>query len=244
MVAAPVWASAHNLQPAPATRASHNDGSTPAPKKDDRFEKAHQANLDRAKQGPVGLLFLGDSITAHWTSLAAAKKVFEARYGKYQPANFGIGGDMTQNVLWRLDHGELDTVRPKVVVLLIGTNNSAANTSEEIAAAIGKIVGEVKEKSPASKVLLLGIFPRGPHKAANGTTDDGAQRNEVIRGANAIISKLDDGKTVRYLDIGGKFKVDGKIPDALMPDQLHPSGEGYQIWADAMQPLLDEMMKE
>lgn len=232
---------------AQTTKPAKNDGSQAQEKKDDgRFLKMHEANLKRAEEGPVGLLFMGDSITAGWQT--RAKDLFAQTYGKYQPANFGIGGDKTENILWRIDHGELDKIKPKVMVLMIGTNNSGTNTAPQISAAIKKIIDQTHAKLPETKILLLAVFPRGPHtvKKPDGTEtkDDGVKRNEVIKEVNATISKLDDGKMVRYLDIGEKFKVDGKIPDSIMPDQLHPSPEGYKIWVSAMQPLLEEMMKE
>ena len=169
--------------------------------------------------------------------------MWEKFYGSDHPANFGIGGDHVQNVLWRIENGELEHISPKVTVLMIGTNDTAANGAGEIAAGIEKLVSEIRHRLPNTKILLLAIFPRGPHNANTGTFDDGVERMRVIRAVNARIAKLDDGHTVRYLDIGNKFLVDGRIPDDVMADQLHPTAKGYQIWADAMQPLLEEMMR-
>jgi lysophospholipase L1-like esterase len=233
---------------APATPAAKVDASAAIEKKDTTgaFRKQHDSFLARGKEGPIGVLFLGDSITAGWRN---APHIWQHYYGKWQPANFGIGGDQTQHVIWRIENGELDGITPKVVVLMLGTNNSGAHTAEEIAAADKKIVQMIKAKSPDAKVLVLGIFPRGPRKNAQGmVTDtvaaDAMKRMDVIRAVNAELAKLDDGKTVRYLDITAKFLGDdGKIPSIIMPDQLHPNAAGYQLWADAMQPLLTEMMK-
>lgn len=226
--------------PAPAPH--HADASAPIAKKDDgAFLKKHEAFLARARSGPIGLLFLGDSITEGWTK---APTLWQERYGRYQPANFGIGGDTTQNVIWRIEHGELDGIQPRVVVLLLGTNNSASHTAAEIAAADAKIVHEIRTRIPAAKVLLLAIFPRGPRANRDGSRDDGVHRMEVIRATNALLAKLDDGHNVRFLDLSARFLgPDGKIPDAIMPEQLHPNAAGYQIWADGMQPLLDEMLR-
>jgi lysophospholipase L1-like esterase len=210
------------------------------------FIKMHESFLARGKQGPIGVLFLGDSITQGWTK---APHVWEHYYSKWQPANFGIGGDQTQHIIWRIENGELDGIKPKVVVLMLGTNNTGGHTAAEITAADKKIVEMIRTKLPDTKVLVLGIFPRGPRKNAQGMiTDqvaaDATKRMEIIRAVNAELAKLDDGKTIRYLDITAKFLGDdGKIPSIIMPDQLHPNAAGYQLWAEAMQPLLAEMMK-
>lgn len=246
--AAPVWAQAPAApaKPAAAKKAAApskpSDPSVAAQKKDEgKFLKMHESFLARGKSGPIGVLFLGDSITEGW---GKAPEVWKNFYQKYEPANFGIGGDRTEHVLWRIEKGELDGIQPKVVVLMIGTNNSGTNTAEQIAAADKKIVAQIQAKLPQTKVLLLAVFPRGPRKNRDGSMDTGEKKMEIIRAVNAELCKLDDGKTVRYLDIGPKFLgPDGKIPNDVMPDQLHPNAKGYQIWAEAMQPLLDEMMK-
>ena len=233
--------------PAPAAVATAAplkvDASAAIEKKDPtgKFQKMHATFLERGKAGPIGVLFLGDSITEGWTK---APHIWEHYYGKWQPANFGIGGDNTQHVIWRIANGELDNIHPKVVVLMIGTNNAGGYDAAEIAAADRKIVAMIREKIPETKVLLLGIFPRGPRKNTNGSIDPWEKRMEIIRAVNADLAKLNDGASVRFLDISEKFLgQDGKIPYAIMPEQLHPNAAGYQIWADAMQPLLTEMMK-
>ncbi len=230
--------------PAPVAAAVRplEDASAPIPKRGNaRFYELHASFLQRAKAGPIGLLFLGDSITEGWNK---APDVWREHYEKYQPAGFGISGDQTQHVIWRIEDGELDGIRPKVVVLMIGTNNSKFHTGAEIAAADTMIVRLIRQKSPETKVLLLAIFPRGPRKDWDGTYDDSLRRMQAVRDANAELAKLDDGEHVRFLDIGEKFLgPDGKIPASLMPDQLHPNAAGYKIWAEAMQPLLEEMMK-
>jgi lysophospholipase L1-like esterase len=222
--------------PAPAV-----DASAPIPKTGNAsFFQKHEKFLARAKSGPIGVLFLGDSITEGW---AQAPHIWEHYYGQYQPANFGIGGDQTQHVVWRIENGELDGIMPKVVVLMLGTNNSASHTAEQIAAADTKIVRLIREKIPGTKVLLLAIFPRGPRKSG-GEDEPWEKRMAAISGANAELAKLDDGNNIRFLDINAHFLGnDGTIPNIIMPDQLHPNAAGYQLWAEAMQPLLDEMMR-
>lgn len=217
---------------------TEKDGS-PNPhfgKPNEGFIKQHESFLARGKKGPIGVLFLGDSITAGWGSAA---KIWNEHFGKYQPANFGISGDTTQNVLWRIDNGELDGISPKVVVLMIGTNN-IPKPAADILRGDTKIVEEIHQKLPDTKLLLLGIFPRG----ADPTNKGVAAMREKIKTVNEGLAKLDDGNKTRYLDIGDKFlSPDGTLTKEIMPDALHPNAKGYAIWADAIQPLLDDMMK-
>lgn len=229
--------------PAAAAKTPPADPTVGAPKRDTgAFLKKHEAILQRGKAGPIGVLFLGDSITENWKS--KAPELWKHYEEKYQAADFGIGGDRTQHVIWRIENGELDGIHPKVVVFMLGTNNTSDNSADQIVAADKKIIRLVQAKIPDTKVIVMAILPRGPRKNSDGTPDDGVHRMEVINAANAQLAKLDNGKTIRYLDIGPKYLgADGKIPNDLMPDQLHPNAAGYQIWVDAMQPLLDEMLK-
>jgi lysophospholipase L1-like esterase len=201
------------------------------------FMSKHDSFIERAKQGDIDLIFLGDSITQGWGS--NGKKVYQEQYAdKYKIANFGISGDRTQHVLWRIQNGELEGIKPKVVVLMIGTNNSNTDSAESIESGIEKIVSTIREKTGA-KVLLLGIFPRGPSEEKAGKAR--AKLQEI----NKVISKLDDGKNVRYLDLWDKFlEPDKTISPEMMKDALHPGPKGYQIWADSMNPLLEEMMAQ
>jgi lysophospholipase L1-like esterase len=233
--------------PAAAAIPQKVDASAPIPKTGNaRFFELHEKFLARAKAGPIGVLFLGESITEGW---ARAPHIWEHYYGKWEPANFGIGGDQTQHVIWRIENGELDGIHPKVVVLMLGTNNSGTHTGDEIAAANKKIIELIQAKIPGVKVLLLAIFPRDARRNQDGlitqaAIEDAAKRVAANDRANALLAKLDDGVNVRFLNINDRFLGrDGRIPWTLMPDQLHPNAAGYQLWADAMQPLLTEMMK-
>ena len=200
------------------------------------FLAAHEKYVAQAKEGKARLVFLGDSITAGWSKQPA---IWEKAFGAYDPVNFGIGGDRTQHVLWRIENGELEVIKPKAVVLMIGTNNSGSDSAEDIAKGVTAIVDTIKAKQPQAKILLLAVFPRGDKPTGKlGAT------NEKLKQVNAILAKLDDGKTVHFLDIGGKFPVvDGKLSAAAMPDFLHLSESGYQIWADAIGLKLAELMK-
>jgi beta-glucosidase len=195
----------------------------------------HKQINERAKQGDVDLLFLGDSITQGWEG--AGKDVWAKFYGSRKAMNAGIGGDRTQHILWRLDNGNVDGLKPKLAVLMIGTNNSGNNTSEEIAKGVKAIVEKLAVKLPETKVLVLGIFPRGAN------ADDA--RRKVNVGANEIIKTLDDGKKVYYLDIGDKFlQPDGTLSKEIMPDLLHLSPKGYEIWAESIEPKVAELLGE
>jgi lysophospholipase L1-like esterase len=204
--------------------------TTPAPPVGPAM-KMHESFLERAREGNIDLLFLGDSITQGW----ANNEVWRRFYAPRNAANFGIGGDRTEHVLWRLEHGEVEGIHPKVVVLMIGTNNSGSNTAEAIANGVTAIVKSLREKLPETKILLLGVFPRGEKP--------GSIRDKLAA-VNERISKLDDGKTVKYLDIGKSFlQEDGTIARDVMPDFLHLSPKGYRIWADAMEPTLQAMLE-
>ena len=196
------------------------------------FIKRHESFVKIAQAGDTGLLFLGDSITAGW---GGQKNIWEKSFGEFKPANFGIGGDRTQHVLWRITNGELDGIKPKAVVLMIGTNNSGSDSAESIASGITKIVETIRAKLTGTKVLLLAVFPRGEKPSPT---------REKLKQVNGIIAKLDDGKNVFYLDIGEKFlQPDGTLTREIMPDFLHLSAKGYQIWADAITPKLAELTK-
>jgi len=193
------------------------------------FAMSHERFVGIAKEGKAQLVFLGDSITAGWGS---KKEIWDKAFGAYTPANFGIGGDRTQHVLWRIQNGELDGIKPKAVVIMIGTNNYGQYPAEGIAKGVTAIVETVRAKQPQAKILLLAVFPRGDKP-----TGKLGAANEKLKQVNAIIAKLDDSKNIFFLDIGPKFpQPDGALTKEIMPDFLHLSAAGYQIWADAISP--------
>ena len=216
-------------------RADTHAAIKPVPRSDKGWRDRHSNFLKIAKSGNVDLLFLGDSITQGWEG--AGKEVWKERFEPLKAANFGIGGDQTQHVLWRLHTGnELHGITPKIVVLVIGTNNMGSHSAEQIAEGVTAIVAELQHQLPHGKVLLLGVFPRSA-KAKDAV-------RAKIKSVNERIAKLDDGKQVRYLDIGDKFlQTDGTLTKEIMPDYLHLSPQGYKIWADSIQPTLSEMLK-
>lgn len=197
----------------------------------------HESFLARGRQGPIGVLFFGDSITEGWNFMP---QIWNARYGApHAGANFGIAGDRTENVLWRIEHGELEGIRPKVVVVMLGTNN-VDRKPVEIARGVGAVVSAIRKRLPQTHVLLLGIFPRGADP--NDRTTQTLRFR--IRSANELIARMHDGKSVHYLDIGARFLDEHAfIPPEIMPDGLHPAEKGYEIWADAMQPLFDQLIR-
>jgi lysophospholipase L1-like esterase len=221
----------------PVFAANQNPGNpavNPVPRKDKGWTTRHQYFLAQAKKGDVDLLFLGDSITQGWEG--AGKEVWAKTFAAHHhPANFGIGGDRTEHVLWRITEGkELEGINPRAAVLMIGTNNTGSNSAEQIAEGITAIVKELRRQKPDMQILLLGVFPR----SAKPTDPARAKIKEI----NERIAKLDDGKHVHYLDIGPKFlEPDGTLSKDIMPDFLHLSPKGYQIWADAISPSLEKM---
>uniref|UniRef100_A0A7C4LL53 GDSL family lipase n=1 Tax=Schlesneria paludicola TaxID=360056 RepID=A0A7C4LL53_9PLAN len=212
--------------------AQDHDAIKPVPR-EGNWMKRHESFNARVKQGKVDLLFIGDSITQGWEG--AGKDVWARQFAPRNAVNLGIGGDRTQHVLWRLEHGNVDGIAPKLAVLMIGTNNSGSNTPEQIADGVAAIVKKLREKLPGTKVLVLGIFPRG--------ADDNDPRRQTNRKANELIAKLADGQMVEYLDIGPAFlSDDGSLSTEIMPDLLHLSPKGYQIWAESIEPHVQRLM--
>jgi len=230
LAASSTYAQAPTSKPTPLPRTPES-ACNPVPRNPAR----HEQFLNRIKQGEVGLLFLGDSITDSWPK---AGEWSWLKFAPYKPADFAVSGECTEDVLWRITHGELEGINPKVTVLMIGTNNIGHYQDEKAewtAAGIQKIVETVHQKLPDTKVLLLGVFPRA--------TSNSPMRQKIAA-INQIIRKLDDGKKTRFLDIGTVFlDAQGEIPKEVMPDGLHPSGHGYDLWYAAMNPLLTEMLK-
>lgn len=201
-----------------------------------RMGPRHEGFVETAKKGDIDLLLHGDSITDWWVQGAAKKAMFDKYFGGIKTANFAIAGDTTQGVLWGLKNGEGQGFSPKAVMLMIGTNSMGSNTAPEIAEGIGAVVLEMRKDFPNAKILLLAIFPR---------STAGDPIRDKIAETNKIISKLDDGQHVFYMDIGPKF-LDAQgnfLPESFQGDLLHPAPKGYEIWGEAVKDKLTELMK-
>ncbi|MDG1890895.1 MAG: sulfatase-like hydrolase/transferase [Verrucomicrobiota bacterium] len=187
-----------------------------------------------AKKRDIDLAFIGDSITQGWEG--SGQSVWDQFYAERKSINLGFSGDRTEHVVWRLNKGQLDHITPKVAVVLIGTNNTGHRMQDpaETAEGIERILDILKDRSPETKALLLGVFPRG--RSAH---DLGRITNQ---GINQIIRRFHDGKRVHYLDISEAFlDENGDLPASIMPDALHLNKHGYQLWAEAMEPKLREL---
>jgi lysophospholipase L1-like esterase len=220
-----LWTSAVALSQAKGPRPT-------IPEEKDR--NRHEEFLKIARAGGVDLLFLGDSITDGWRG--TGKSVWDKNFGPLKAANFGIGGDRTEHVIWRIRNGELEGIQPKLVVLMIGTNNG--DPAADVALGIKTILTDIHERSPRSKVLLLGIFPRSEKP------DAARAKNDEVNKLIAKFATFAELGRVAYLDIGAKFlTADQTLPKDIMPDSLHPNEKGYQIWADAILDKVKQMMQ-
>ena len=227
-------ASAPTSRPA-TTRPASDDttvGRVPNGALTRRFRELHEQYVDRVKQGNIDVVFFGDSITQKWHD---APDVWQSHYEPLKAVNFGINGNIIPNVLWRVENGELDGISPKVVVLLVGTNNSNRKDPGPVVTGIKHLIDVIHQKCPETKVLLLAIFPRDRPAEPN------AKR--IIDQVNPKLALLENGKSIRFLNINRRLLTpDGKLKGELFSDRLHLNPAGYQVWADAMQPLLDEML--
>jgi lysophospholipase L1-like esterase len=211
-------------------------------------EKRHESFNEISEKGEAQLVFLGDSITHGWEGKGKAS--WEKHWAPLKAANFGIGGDRTEHVLWRLEHGNFDGLKPKAIVLMIGTNNTGHQgrpqkelngavyecTAEQTAEGIKTILGQLRKKCPDAKILVLGIFPRGANKE-----DKFRQQNEAT---NAIVKGYADGQKIFFLDVGAKFlEPDGTLSKTIMPDLLHPNEKGYEIWTSAIKTDVTALLR-
>ncbi|HEY7157047.1 MAG TPA: GDSL-type esterase/lipase family protein [Gemmataceae bacterium] len=264
----------------PILAAQEKAADNPAAQKLNRDIPRHKDFLKRIEQskGAGDVIFLGDSITHGWEG----QKAWQEHFGSFQPVNLGIGGDQTGHVLWRITEGhELDHLKPKAAVLMIGTNNIGGHSAQQIAGGIKAIVEELKRQKPHIKVLVLGVFPRGGSSDAERSLEQitegikpineelkkekpdikrlnafvrnlerqrgtipAAKLNKKVSEINAILANLDDGKTVFYKDIGKEFlDPNGGLSGEIMPDYLHLSAKGYDIWGKAIKGDIEKLVK-
>jgi lysophospholipase L1-like esterase len=214
----------------------------PVPRTDPNSLIAHSQLLKKAKQGSIDIYFEGDSITRRWgaTDYPELLANWNRNFFGWNAADFGWGADTVQNILWRLNNGELDGVNPKVIVLLAGTNNvgnrviPGADKVVEITKGIEAVIKTMQAKAPDATIIVMGIFPRNDNMAVLPT----------INKINGNLSKLADGKKIRYLNVNDKLAdSDGRLfEDMMNADKLHPAIKGYQVWADALKPVFHELL--
>jgi lysophospholipase L1-like esterase len=228
---------------APADR-----GDRPVPRADRNSQTAHAQLVEKARRGGIDIYFEGDSITRRWGASDAQYRDFLLNWRRnffgWNAADFGWGGDTVQNVLWRLENGELDDVHPKIIVLMAGTNNvgSAVRQSvdeavvEQVTSGVGAILAVMQRKAPRAVVVLMGITPRRDSAGGNSVMS-------TIGAINSRIAALADGRRVRFLNINDKLSsADGRLIEGVTVDGLHLSATGYQIWADALKPIFTKIL--
>ncbi len=214
--------------PATATPAARTNSAIVGVPRDGKAVIRTQEVLRRARENPgkCDIVFIGDSITQGWEG--SGKNVWQKYYGKRKCLNLGVSGDRTQHVLWRFEQGQLDGLKPKHAVLMIGTNNSNKddNSEADILEGVQTIVKQIRERLPKTHLVLVNIFPRGQSFSS--------QRGKILQ-VNQALEKMADGKYIEYLDIGSQLiEADGSISKSIMPDYLHLTEKGYEVWAQAL----------
>ncbi len=226
--------------------AQQKEPSKPLPRTDKNSQVAHEQLLEKAKKGGIDVYFLGDSITRRWGSSDAAYGAYLDNWRRnfygWNAADFGWGGDTAQNILWRIENGELDRVNPKIIVLLAGTNNVGNKSPQsqpdpriaETVAGIKSILEVCRQKSPGATIILTAITPRG----------DNMEVMPVIDKINQKIAKFADGKKIIFLNINKSLAdKNGKLYEGVtVADGLHLDLKGYQIWADALKPIFTKLL--
>jgi lysophospholipase L1-like esterase len=228
--------------------ASAQNGREPVARVDENSRMAHAQLVAKARRGGIDVYFAGDSITRRWGTSDVAYRAFFEHWTRslfgWNAGNFGWGGDTVQNVLWRLTEGELDGVHPKVIVVMAGTNNVGGMPREGVDAAVVESVANgmtavldvMHSKAPDATVILMGITPRTDARGGTGVMS-------TIDAINERYARMADEKQVRYLNINGQLAgPDGAPREGVTVDGLHLSLAGYQIWADALKPILTELL--
>jgi endo-1,4-beta-xylanase len=219
---------------------SREPADKPSARTDRNSQIAHEQLVEKAHRGRIDVYFLGDSITRRWgaTDYPDFLSNWKENFQGWNAANFGWGGDLTQNILWRLENGELDRVNPKIIVILAGTNNVGREPGDDarvtdITRGVKAIVELCRKKAPSATIILTAIFPR----------NDSLTIIPTINSINDQIAKFSDGKTIRFLNINDKLAdKNGVLFEGMTVDKLHLSLKGYQIWADALKPIFREVL--
>ena len=199
----------------------------------DTWNKMYTEDIAVADKGGVDLLFVGDSITAGWNW-----DIWQKYFAQYNPANFGIGGDHTGNLLWRLKYGHAEKLHPKAVVMLIGVNNFGHlnETPDQVFAGIKACVMQLRKIYPNTKILVNGVFPFEESATS--------PKRDMVKAVNKKVATLADNKHIFVRDYGNIFvQADGSISKEIMGDFLHPTAKGYQLWVDAMLPDIQMLIK-
>lgn len=221
------------------------------PRADDpEWMRHHRDLVAEARRGRARVLFLGDSITRGWLGSGRdpydgdGLELWRSRFEPWGAANFGVGSDRVEHLLWRVRNGELPRAGAEAVVLLIGTNNIGLDPPEAIAEGVAEVVAEVRRRLPRARVLLLGVLPRGESPRAS-TTGDRVRPDPRVARVNRLLEPLGKLDGVTFLDLGPHLlDEEGMIPRSVMPDALHLGRIGYQRWAEAMEPILRGWLDE
>jgi lysophospholipase L1-like esterase len=236
-------AQTNSASPAPRVRGGFNaPADQPSRRSDPNSQLAHEQLMEKAKKGGIDIYFEGDSITRRWgTSDAAYKEMLDnwnANFFGWNAGNFGWGADRIENILWRLENGELDGVNPKIIVVLAGINNVGTFPGgdpkvENITRGLQAVVKVCQAKAPNAVIILTALFPRNDNMAVV------AEINKI----NENLAKMADGKKIRYLNVNDKMAdKDGKLFEGMSKDKLHPTVKGYQVWADGLKPIFTEIL--
>ena len=229
-----------NLACAQATGGFSRPADRPAPRTDRNSQIAHEQLLEKARKGGIDVYFLGDSITRRWgaTDYPEFLANWKTNFFGWNAANFGWGADLIENMLWRLENGELEGVHPKIIVVLAGINNVGTVPGgevkvENITRGLKALVNLCQQKAPNAVIILTALFPRNDNMAVIPT----------INRINDKLAKMADGKKIRYLNVNDKLAdQDGKLFEGISKDKLHPSLKGYQVWADGLKPIFTEIL--
>jgi lysophospholipase L1-like esterase len=241
-VPSPAAVSSTNTDSRQPMRSYWPGADKPTPRSDKNSQLAHEQLVEKAREGGIDIYFEGDSITRRWGTkdpqYSENLANWTTNFFGWNAGDFGWGADLTQNILWRLENGELDGVNPKVIVILAGINNVGVNPGGEekvadITRGLQAIVKVAREKAPSAVIIITGIFPRNDNMAVI----------HEINQINENLAKMADGKLIRYISINDKLaNQDGKLFPGMSRDRLHPTVKGYQIWADALKPILTEIL--